>query len=60
MTLRKIPVNNSLRYIAQSERTKGRDIKPNTKKNQKPDKTYSQINGEFVKDFAAKGFRKRK
>ena len=57
MVLRKITVDNSVRYIPKSEQTKERDIKPNTIKNRKQNKNISQNNEEFVKDVAAKGFR---
>ena len=32
MTIRKITIDNSVRYIQQSEETKERNIKPNNKK----------------------------
>ena len=46
MVLRKISIDNSVRYIPRNEQTKGRDIKPNTIKNtsnpRKQNKNLSQ------------------
>ena len=71
MTLGKITVDNSVRYIPQSEQTK--ENKPNMMKNKKQseqiqpisrggklntrkqDKNLSKNNKEFFKDFAAGG-----
>ena len=66
MVLRKITVDNSVRYIPKTEK----EIKQNTiknKKNQpvsgggmsnmrKQDKKFSKNNKKFVKDFTASGF----
>ena len=72
MTLRKITVDNSVRYIPKSEQTK--EIKQNKIKNKnqsekihpvsgggksnmrKQDKKFSKNNKKFVKDFTAGGF----
>ena len=68
MVLRKITVDNSVRYIPKSEQTK--EIKQNTMKNKKiqpvsgggksnmrkQDKKFSKNNKKFVKDFTASGF----
>ena len=64
MVLRKITVDNSVRYVPKSEQTK--EIKQNTIKNKKiqpvsggdkQDKKFSKNNKKFVKDFTASGFR---
>ena len=66
MVLRKITVDNSVRYIPKTEK----EIKQNTiknKKNQpvsgggksnmrKQDKKFSKTNKKFVEDFTASGF----
>ena len=72
MTLRKITIDNSVRYIPKSEQTK--EIKQNTTKNKKQsekvqsisgggrsntrkqNKKFSKNNKKFVKDFTAGGF----
>ena len=70
MVLRKITVDNSVRYIPKSEQTK--EIKQNKIKNKsekiqpvsgggksnmrKQDKKFSKNNKKFVKDFTAGGF----
>ena len=63
MVLRKITVDNSVRYIPKSEQTK--DIKQSTTKNKKTqpilgggkqNKKFSKNNKKFVKDFTASGF----
>ena len=57
MTLRKITIDNSVRYIPKSEQTK--EIKPVSggKSNlRKQDKKISKNNKKFVKDFTAGGF----
>ena len=72
MVLRKITVDNSVRYIPKSEQL--REIKQNTIKNKKQSEKVQHISGEgksntrkqnqkfsknnknFVKDFAAGGF----
>ena len=41
MVLRKITVDNSVRYIPKTEETKERDVKPNTIKNRKQNKNIS-------------------
>ena len=65
MTLRKITIDNSVRYIPITEKTKEREIKPNTTKNKKTqpvsgggkqNKKFSKNNKKFVKDFTASGF----
>ena len=66
MTLRKMTVYNSVRYIPKTEK----EIEQNTIKNKKiqpvsgegksnmrkQDKKFSKNNKEFVKDFTASGF----
>ena len=60
MVLRKITIDNSVRYIPITEK----DIKHNTTKNKKnqpvsgrkQDKKFSKNNKKFVKDFTASGF----
>ena len=58
MELRKITVDNSVRYIPKSEQTK--EIKPVSgggKSNmRKLDKKFSKNDKKFVKDFTAGGF----
>ena len=63
MVLRKITIDNSVRYIPKNERSK--DIKQNTTKNRKiqpisvedkQNKKFSKNNKNFVKDFTASGF----
>ena len=66
MTLRKITIDNSVKYIPITEK----DIKQNTTKNEKiqpisgggksnmrkQDKKFSKNSKKFVKDFTASGF----
>ena len=61
MTLRKIPIDNSVKYVPITEK----DIKQNTIKNKKiqpisgggkQNKKFSKNNKKFVKDFTASGF----
>ena len=60
MTLRKMTIDNSVRYIPKSELTKEKEIKSKTikagslprKQNKKP----SQNNKKFLKNVAASGF----
>ena len=68
MVLRKITIDNSVRYIPKNEQTK--EIKQNTTKNKKiqpisgegmsnmrkQDKKISKNSKKFVKDFTASGF----
>ena len=60
MTLRKITVDNSVRYVPKSEQTKEKNIKPKTIKAgslpRRQNKNISQNSKIFVKDFAASGF----
>ena len=62
MVLRKITIDNSVRYIPISEKTKESDFKPKTKTGKagslppKQNKKFSKINKKFVKDFTAGGF----
>ena len=66
MTLRKITIDNRVRYIPKSEQTKNKKqseqiqhisggCKPNTTKQ---NKNISQINKKFIKNVAASGFGK--
>ena len=66
MVLRKITIDNSVKYVPITEK----DIKQNTTKNKKiqpvsgggksnmrkQDKKFSKNNKQFVKDFTASGF----
>ena len=57
MALRKITIDNSVRYIPKNEQTK--EIKQNPIKNKKQseqNKKISKNNKKFVKDFTAGGF----
>ena len=59
MTLRKITIDNSVRYIPKSEQTK--DIKPKTIKagslSRKQNKNITQNNKKFIKKVTASGFK---
>ena len=60
MTLRKITVHNSVKYIPKNEQTKEREVKPKTLKAgslpRKQNKNISQNNKKFLKNFSASGF----
>ena len=60
MTLRKITIDNSVRYIPKSEQTKEREIKPKKIKTgsvpHKQNKNISQNSKKFLKNVAASGF----
>ena len=60
MTLRKITIDNSVRYIPKSEQTKARDIKPKPTKAgslpRKQNKNFSQNSKKFLKNVVASGF----
>ena len=63
MTLRKITIDNSVRYIPISEKTKDKDIKPKTIKTgslpRKQNKNISQNSKKFLKGYiAGEGFGK--
>ena len=59
MTLRKITIDNSVRYIPKSEQTK-KNIKPKTTKAgslpRKQNKNISQNYKKFLKNISASGF----
>ena len=61
MVLRRITVDNSVRYIPKSEQSKEKDIKPNTIKNKstprKQNKDISQKSKKFLKNISAQGFK---
>ena len=61
MTLRKITIDNSVRYIPKIEQTKEKEIKPKvTKAGSLPRKQYkniSQNNKKFLKNISASGFK---
>ena len=61
MTLRKITVDNSVRYIPKSEQIKDKNIKPKTIKAgslpRKPNKNISQKNKKFLDKVSASGFK---
>ena len=60
MTLRKITVDNSVRYIPVSEQPREKDIKPKKIKAgslpRKQNKNISQNRKKFLKNVAASGF----
>ena len=60
MTLRKITVGNSVRYVPKSEQTKEKNIRPKTIKAgslpRKQNKNNSQNSKKFLKNVAASGF----
>ena len=62
MTLRKITIDNSVRYIPKSEQTKESGIKQKTKTmkagslHRKKDKNCSKNNKKFLTNVAASGF----
>ena len=62
MTLRKLTIDNSVRYIPKYEQTKERDSKPKTTKagslTTKQNKKISKNNKKIVEDFTAGGFAK--
>ena len=58
MTLKKITIDNSVRYVPISEKTKETDIKPKNSLPRKPNKNISQNNEKFIKNVAASGFSK--
>ena len=59
MTLRKITIDNSVRYIPKNEQTKSKKqndkIQPISGEG-KQNKKFSKNNKKFVKDFTASGF----
>ena len=55
MVLRKITVDNSVRYIPKSEQTKNKKTQP-ILGGGKQNKKFSKNNKKFVKDFTASGF----
>ena len=62
MTLRKITIDNSVRYIPKSEQIKESDIKPKTRTikagslPRKQNKSCSRNNKKFLTNIAASGF----
>ena len=60
MTLRKITVDNSGRYVPKSEQTKERDCKPKSAKAgslpRKQNTNFSRISKKFLHNVAASGF----
>ena len=60
MTLRKITIDNSVRYVPKSEKPKEKEIKPKTTKAgslpREQNKNISQNNKKFIKNVAASGF----
>ena len=61
MVLRKITIDNSVRYIPVIEKTKERDNKPKTTKagslSHKQNKKPSQNNKKFLKNISASGLK---
>ena len=60
MTLRKITIDNSVRYIPKTEKAKEKEIKPKTIKAgslpRRQDKNCSKNNKKFLTNVAASGF----
>ena len=60
MVLRKITIDNSVRYVPKNEKTKEREIKPKTVKAgslpRKQNKNCSKNNKKFLTNVAASGF----
>ena len=60
MTLRKITIDNSVRYIPKTGKTKEKENKPKTTKAgslpRKENKNISQNSKKFLKSVAASGF----
>ena len=61
MTLRKITIDNSVRYVPKSEQTKERVSKPKTTKAgsipRKQNQKISQNNKRFLNNVSASGFK---
>ena len=60
MVLRKITIDNSVRYIPVIEKTKEKDIKPKIKAGSLPRKQIKNItqnNKKFIKKVTASGFK---
>ena len=61
MTLRKITIDNSVRYIQITEKTKEKEIKSKTTKAgslpRKQNKNISQNSKKFLKNISASGFK---
>ena len=61
MVLRKITIDNSVRYIPKTEKTKEKEIKPKTIKAGslpcKQNKKISQNNKKFLNNVSASGFK---
>ena len=61
MTLRKITIENSVRYVPKTEQTKERVSKPKTTKvgsiPRKQNKKISQNNKKFLNNVSASGFK---
>ena len=61
MTLRKITIDNSVRYVPKSEQRKEKNYKPKTTKAgslpRKQNKNISQNSKQFLKNNSASGFK---
>ena len=60
MTLRKITIDNSVRYIPKNEQTKEKNNKPKTKAGSLPrkqNKNFSQNSKKFLNNISASGFK---
>ena len=61
MTLRKITIDKSVRYIPKNEQVKEKNIKPKTIRAgslpRKQNKNISQISKKFLKNISASGFK---
>ena len=60
MVLRKIPIDNSVRFISKTEKTQEKEIKPKTinagSLPRKQNKNISENSKKFLKNVAASGF----
>ena len=60
MVLRKITIDNSVRYIPKTKKTKEKEIKPKTIKSgslpRRQNKNISENSKKFLKNVAASGF----
>ena len=64
MTLRKITIDNNVRYISKAEQilriSKERESKPSTRKKNAYNVDFSQNNEKVIRNITAEGFRKIK
>ena len=61
MVLRKVTIDNSVRYVPNIEQTEEKEIKPKTiiagSLPRKQNKNISQNNEKFIKNISAQGFK---